>query len=82
MEINIHSEKRTYEVGDLIEIREYYGFRMIVKVNTKRYALMNMNGQISTCIYNSIEELLDNRVILNHYKNEDLQLSLKKKRNR
>ena len=82
MEINIHNEKRTYEVGDLIEIREYCGFRMIVKVNTKRYALMNMNGQISTCIYNSIEELLDNRVILNHYKNEDLQLSLKKKKGR
>ena len=82
MEINIHSEKRTYEVGDLIEIRGCYGFRMIVKVNTKRYALMNMNGQISTCTYSSMEELLDNRVILNHYKNEDLQLSLKKKRNR
>ena len=81
METNKYNDRKPYEVGDLIEMEDH-SFRMIVKVNTKRYALMNMNGQISTCIYNSIEELLDNRVILNHYKNEDLQLSLKKKRGR
>ena len=80
MDINIHSKKETYEVGDLLEIRGY-GFRMIVRID-RHYALMDMDGMTTTCSYNSIKELSNDRIILNHYKNKDLQLSLKEKENK
>ena len=77
MDINIHSKKETYEVGDLIEMEDH-SFRMIVKVS-KYYALMNMNGKISTCNYNSIKDLLKGREIMNHYKNNDLRKTLEER---
>ena len=77
MDINIHSKKETYEVGDLIEMEDH-SFRMIVKVS-KYYALMNMSGKISTCNYNSIKDLLKGREIINHYKNKDLRKTLEER---
>jgi hypothetical protein len=38
---------------------------------------MNMNGQVATNDYESIDELLKNRTIVNHYKNKDLELKLR-----
>ena len=77
MDINIQSKKDLYEIGDLIEMEDH-SFRMIVKVS-KYYALMNMNGKISTCNYNSIKDLLKGREIINHYKNNDLRKTLEEK---
>lgn len=79
MEVNINSKREPYEVGDLLEISGF-GFRMIVKNNNNHYFLINMEGQTTTSYYDSIEELLEKRNILNHYKNNDLEISLKKKR--
>lgn len=52
---------------------------MIIKNNSNDYFLINMEGQTTTSYYDSIEELLEKRNILNHYKNRDLEISLKKK---
>lgn len=80
MEVNINSKREPYEVGDLLEISGF-GFRMIVKNNSSsHYFLINMEGQTTTSYYSSIEELLEKRNILNHYKNKDLEINLKKKR--
>ncbi len=79
MEVNINSKREPYEVGDLLEISGF-GFRMIVKNNNNHYFLINMDGQTTTSYYDSIEELLEKRNILNHYKNKDLEINLKKKR--
>lgn len=78
MEVNINSKREPYEVGDLLEISGF-GFRMIIKNNNNHYFLINMEGQTTTPYYNSIEELLEKRNILNHYRNRDLEISLKKK---
>ena len=74
MKINIPNKRESYEVGDLIEIQN--GFRMIINCDNYYY-LMDMYGKVTTIHYNSIEELLKGRTILNHYKNKDLELSLK-----
>lgn len=79
MKVNINSQREPYEVGDLLEISGF-GFRMIVKNNHNHYFLINMEGQTTTSYYDSIEELLEKRNILNHYKNKDLEINLKKKR--
>lgn len=79
MEVNINSKRDPYEVGDLLEISGF-GFRMIIKNNNNDYFLINMEGQTTTAYYDSIEELLEKRNILNHYKNRDLEINLKKKR--
>lgn len=79
MEVNINSQREPYEVGDLLEISGF-GFRMIIKNNNNHYFLINMEGQTTTSYYDSIEELLEKRNILNHYKNKDLEINLKKKR--
>lgn len=79
MEVNINSKREPYEVGDLLEISGF-GFRMIVKNNNNHYFLINMEGQTTTSYYDSIEELLEKRNILNHYRNRDLEISLKKKK--
>ena len=79
MEVNINSKREPYEVGDLLEISGF-GFRMIIKNNNNDYFLINMEGQTTTSYYSSIEELLEKRNILNHYKNKDLEINLKKKR--
>lgn len=78
MRVNINNNKTSYENGDLIELANF-GFRMIVKIDSKdnRFALMNMNGQVATNDYESIDELLKNRTIVNHYKNKDLELKLR-----
>ena len=78
MEVNINSKREPYEVGDLLEISGF-GFRMIIKNNDNHYLLINMEGQTTTAYYDSIEELLEKRNILNHYKNKDLEINLKKK---
>lgn len=78
MEVNINSKREPYEVGDLLEISGF-GFRMIIKNNNNDYFLINLEGQTTTSSYDSIEELLEKRNILNHYKNRDLEISLKKK---
>ena len=77
METNKYNDRKPYEVGDLIEMEDH-SFRMIVKVS-KYYALMNMNGKISTCNYNSIKDLLKCREIINHYKNNDLRKTLEER---
>lgn len=80
MEVNINSKREPYEAGDLLEISGF-GFRMIIKNNSNNhYYLINMEGQTTTSYYSSIEELLEKRNILNHYKNKDLEINLKKKR--
>ena len=79
MEVNINSQREPYEVGDLLEISGF-GFRMIIKNNNNHYFLINMEGQTTTSYYDSIEELLEKRNVLNHYKNKDLEINLKKKR--
>lgn len=79
MEVNINSKREPYEVGDLLEISGF-GFRMILKNNNNHYFLINMEGHTTTSYYDSIEELLEKRNILNHYKNKDLEINLKKKR--
>ena len=79
MEVNINSKREPYEVGDLLEISGF-GFRMIIKNNNNDYFLINLEGQTTTSSYDSIEELLEKRNILNHYKNKDLEINLKKKR--
>lgn len=79
MEVNINSKREPYEVGDLLEISGF-GFRMIIKNNSNHYFLINLEGQTTTSSYSSIEELLEKRNILNHYKNKDLEINLKKKR--
>lgn len=79
MKVNINSKREPYEVGDLLEISGF-GFRMIVKNNNNHYFLINMEGQTTTSYYDSIEELLEKRNILNHYRNRDLEISLKKKK--
>lgn len=78
MRVNINNNKTSYENGDLIELANF-GFRMIVKIDSKdnRFALMNMNGQVATNDYESIDELLKNRTIVSHYKNKDLELKLR-----
>lgn len=76
MNVNINNNKTIYEYGDLIEL-ENFGFRMIIELNNK-FALMNMNGIVTTIAYDSIEDLLENRTIISHYKNKDLELSLRK----
>lgn len=78
MEVNINSKREPYEVGDLLEISGF-GFRMIIKNNSNDYFLINLESQTTTSSYDSIEELLEKRNILNHYKNRDLEISLKKK---
>lgn len=76
MNVNINDNKTIYEHGDLIEL-ENFGFRMIVELSNK-FTLMNMNGKVTTIAYDSIEDLLENRTIISHYKNKDLELSLRK----
>lgn len=82
MEVNINSKRKPYEVGDLIEVSGFIsgtGFRMIINNNNNQYFLINMEGRTTTPYYDSIEELLEKRNILNHYKNNDLEISLKRK---
>ncbi|WP_288709651.1 hypothetical protein [uncultured Clostridium sp.] len=78
MEVNINSKREPYEVGDLIELSKF-GFRMIVKKHDNCYFLVSMEGNTTTADYNSIEELLENRNIISHYKNNELVISLRKK---
>ena len=76
MNININNDKTSYESGDLIELKSF-GFRMIIEIDNK-FTLINMNGKVTTVAYESIEDLLANRTVISHYKNKDLELSLRK----
>lgn len=78
MKINISTKRKLYDIGDLIELRDSK-FRMIVKNNANQYFLISMEGHVATARYDSIEELLEGRNILSHYKNDELEISLKKK---
>ncbi len=79
MKININGERKPYDIGDLIELRGF-GFRMIGSSNANQYFLISMEGHVTTARYDSIEELLEGRNIISHYKNDELEISLKKKK--
>lgn len=77
MNININN-KTSYECGDLVEL-ENFGFRMIIKINDK-FTLISMDGEVTTVTEESIDELLANRTVINHYKNKDLELKLREQK--
>lgn len=62
-----------YEVGDLVETS--CGHRIIVK-DCNSFALMSLSGVIITDWKASINEALYGYEVLEHYKNNDLKLTL------
>lgn len=77
MKINILNKKRNqYEVGDLIKLGSGKYVMIIEGVYGDGYALMHVDGQIISCWYSTIGELLEGLHIVEHYKNNELQISL------
>lgn len=76
MEVNISSERQNkIEVGDLIKTDSGH-YLMIMKEFGERYHLINLMGKDEMCA-SSIEELLYDITITEHYKNNELELRLK-----
>ena len=76
MNIDLKGNKTSeYEVGDLIKTR--YGHRIIAK-DGNSFALMSLDGIIITDWRASIDEVLFGYEVLEHYKNNELKLTLNK----
>lgn len=78
MEVNILNKRRNkYEVGDLIKLESGNHVMIIEGLYGDGYTLMHIDGQIISCWYSTVEELLEGLHIEEHYKNNELQISLK-----
>lgn len=76
MKINISKEKQNgYAVGDLIRI-DTGNYLMIVRC-LERYNLVSLNGETILYGYKSIEGLLNNVIVTERYKNNELEIKLK-----
>lgn len=76
MEVNISSGRQNkIEVGDLIKTDSGH-YLMITEEFGERYHLINLMGKDEMCA-SSIEELLYDITITEHYKNDELQISLR-----
>lgn len=76
MNIDLKGNKTNeYEVGDLIKTN--CGHRIIVK-DMNSFALMSLSGIVITDWKASIESVLYGYEVLEHYKNNELKLTLNK----
>lgn len=74
MKIDLNKNKTNeYEVGDVVKTN--CGHRIIVK-DMNSFALMSLNGIIITDWKSSIDEALFGYEVLEHYKNNELKITL------
>lgn len=75
MYVNIQNTKNQYEVGDVIRTKLKY--RIIAKNDKDKYELIDLNGEVVLYDYDSIDELLADLTITEHYKSNELELRLR-----
>lgn len=73
MEFNVEKVERIIEPGDIF-VTDDNRIRMIISDDNMTYYAINLYGEISSCPYDNIDELVDNYCIKEFYKNNELKI--------